>query len=138
MYNLSISKIKVLFYQVLYYKREKMSKLIGYARVSTNEQELNLQLDALKKAGCDKGTIFIDKISGSKAERPGLEKCITTLEKGDTLIVWRLDRLGRTMQHLVALIEKLRQDGIAFKSICDGVIDTTTASGELIFNIFSH
>lgn len=114
-----------------------MSKLVGYARVSRNEQDLNLQIDALEKAGCIKETIFMDKISGSKAERPGLDKCLATLESGDTLLVWRLDRLGRSMPHLVALIEDLRLKGIGFKSICDGAIDTTTASGELIFNIFS-
>lgn len=114
-----------------------MSTLIGYARVSTQDQELDLQLDALKKSGCKKDKIFVDKVSGVKAERPGLEKCLATLQKGDTLIVWRLDRLGRTMPHLVALVEELRQKGIGFRSVCDGVIDTTTASGELIFNIFS-
>jgi DNA invertase Pin-like site-specific DNA recombinase len=114
-----------------------MSRLVGYARVSRNEQDLNLQLDALEKAGCIKDMIFMDKISGAKTERPGLEKCLATLGHGDTLIVWRLDRLGRSMQHLVSLIEGLRQKGISFKSICDGSIDTTTASGELIFNIFS-
>lgn len=114
-----------------------MSKLVGYARVSRNEQDLNLQLDALEKVGCTKETIFMDKISGSKAERPGLDKCLATLKPGDTLLVWRLDRLGRSMPHLVALIEDLRLKGIGFKSICDGAIDTTTASGELIFNIFS-
>ncbi len=114
-----------------------MKKLIGYARVSTNDQDLNLQLDALEKAGCTKEMIFMDKISGAKSERPGLEKCLAALESGDTLLVWRLDRLGRSMQHLVSLIEELRQKGISFKSICDGAIDTTTASGELIFNIFS-
>lgn len=116
---------------------KNMSKLVGYARVSRNEQDLNLQLDALEKAGCPKETIFMDKISGSKADRPGLDKCLATLESGDTLLVWRLDRLGRSMPHLVALIEDLRLKGIGFKSICDGAIDTTTASGELIFNIFS-
>ncbi len=76
-------------------------------------------------------------MSGVKSERPGLEKCLATIQKGDTLIVWRLDRLGRTMPHLVALIEDLKQKGIGFRSICDGAIDTTTSSGELIFNIFS-
>ena len=111
--------------------------LIGYARVSKQDQELNLQIDALKNAGCVTDSIFVDKISGAKAERPGLEKCLVTLQKGDTLIVWRLDRLGRSMPHLVGLIEDLKQKGIGFKSICDGAIDTTTASGELIFNIFS-
>ena len=114
-----------------------MSALIGYARVSTQDQELDLQLDALKKAGCEKDKIFVDKVSGIKSERLGLEQCLATLQKCDTLIVWRLDRLGRTMPHLVNLVEELRQKGIGFRSICDGVIDTTTASGELIFNIFS-
>ena len=114
-----------------------MSKLIGYARVSTREQDLQLQLDALEKVGCLKSRIFVDKVSGAKAERPGLNECLAELKCGDTLIVWRLDRLGRSMHHLVLLIEDLRQKGISFKSICDGSIDTTTASGELIFNIFS-
>lgn len=114
-----------------------MSRLIGYARVSTQEQDFNLQLDALEKAGCVKDKIFIDKISGAKAERPGLEKCLAELKSGDTLLVWRLDRLGRSMPHLVSLIENLKSNRIGFKSICDGAIDTTTASGELIFNIFS-
>jgi len=89
------------------------------------------------KAGCQKSKIFVDKISGAKAQRPGLDNCLAELNSGDTLIVWRLDRLGRSMHHLVLLIESLRQKGIGFKSICDGSIDTTTASGELIFNIFS-
>ena len=114
-----------------------MSRLIGYARVSTQEQELNLQLDALEKAGCAKDKIFVDKISGARAERPGLEKCLAEMQSGDTLLVWRLDRLGRSMPHLVSLIEELKSKKIGFKSICDGAIDTTTASGELIFNIFS-
>lgn len=114
-----------------------MSKLVGYARVSRNEQDLNLQLDALEKAGCQSDLVFVDKISGAKAERPGLDKCLSVLQSGDTLLVWRLDRLGRSMPHLVSLIEDLRANGIGFKSICDGAIDTTTASGELIFNIFS-
>ena len=114
-----------------------MPRLIGYARVSTQEQDLNLQLDALEKAGCSKDKIFVDKISGSKAERPGLEKCLAVIQPGDTLLVSRLDRLGRSMVHLISLIEDLRTKQIGFKSICDGAIDTTTASGELIFNIFS-
>ncbi len=114
-----------------------MSKLVGYARVSTQEQELQLQLDALEKAGCDLNYIFVDKISGAKTERPGLNKCLAEIKAGDTLIVWRLDRLGHSMHHLVLLVEELRQKGIGFKSICDGSIYTTTASGELIFNIFS-
>lgn len=114
-----------------------MGRLIGYARVSTQEQELNLQLDALKNAGCPKDLIFIDKASGAKVDRPGLEKCLSLLENGDTLLVWRLDRLGRSMSHLVNLVQSLFERQIGFKSLCDGAIDTTTASGELIFNIFS-
>lgn len=114
-----------------------MARLIGYARVSTQEQELHLQLDALLNLGCQKSKIFIDKLSGAKSERPGLEKCLAELKPGDTLVVWRLDRLGRSMSHLVMLIEDLKEKGVSFKSICDGAIDTTTASGELIFNIFS-
>ena len=114
-----------------------MAKLIGYARVSTQDQEVNLQVDALAKAGCAKNMIFIDKISGAKAERPGLRKCLDSLTSGDTLLVWRLDRLGRSMVHLIQLIEDLYQKSIGFRSLCDGSIDTTTASGELIFNIFS-
>ncbi len=114
-----------------------MAKLVGYVRVSTQDQEIQLQVDALEKAGCAKNMIFIDKISGTKSERPGLEKCLASLTAGDTLLVWRLDRLGRSMPHLVQLIEDLGQKGIGFRSLCDGAIDTTTASGELIFNIFS-
>lgn len=114
-----------------------MGRIIGYARVSTNEQDLNLQLDALKEAGCSKELIFIDKASGAKTERPGLDKCLEELQSGDTLLVWRLDRLGRSMAHLVNLVQSLFERKIGFKSLCDGVIDTTTASGELVFNIFS-
>ena len=114
-----------------------MGRLIGYARVSTNEQNLDLQINSLREIGCDERHIFSDKVSGSKSQRPGLDRCLQNLVKGDTLIVWRLDRLGRSMAHLIQLVENLRQQGIGFKSICDGAIDTTTASGELIFNIFS-
>lgn len=114
-----------------------MAKIVGYARVSTQDQDVHLQVNALEKAGCSKNTIFIDKISGAKAQRPGLEKCLSVLTRGDTLLVWRLDRLGRSMPHLVQLVEALGKQGIGFRSLCDGAIDTTTASGELIFNIFS-
>lgn len=112
-------------------------RFFGYARVSRDDQNLELQISALKSAGCQKELIFTEKVSGAKAVRPGLDQCLKELKSGDTLIVWRLDRLGRSMSHLVKLIEELRQDSISFKSICDGAIDTTTASGELIFNIFS-
>jgi DNA invertase Pin-like site-specific DNA recombinase len=114
-----------------------MAKLVGYARVSTSEQEVGLQLDALRQAGCANEHIFIDKASGARSERPGLDACLRRLEPGDTLLVWRLDRLGRSMPHLVMLIEELLGKRIGFRSLCDGVIDTTTASGELIFNLFS-
>ena len=113
------------------------NNLIGYARVSTNEQDVKLQLDALKKAGCSEENIFIDHVSGARSNRPGLEKCLNVLRSGNTLLVWRLDRLGRSMPHLVSLVENLHKKGVGFRSICDGSIDTTTASGELIFNIFS-
>jgi DNA invertase Pin-like site-specific DNA recombinase len=114
-----------------------MPKLVGYARVSTNDQDVQLQVNALESAGCNKNNIFIDHISGVRTGRPGLEKCIVALEAGDTLLVWRLDRLGRSMPHLVTLIEDLGKKEVRFRSLCDGAIDTTTASGELIFNIFS-
>jgi DNA invertase Pin-like site-specific DNA recombinase len=113
------------------------SRLVGYARVSSNGQELQLQLDALKKAGVAKAEVFTDKVSGSKAARPGLEKCLQQLKPGDTLLVWRLDRLGRSIRHLIDLVADLHQRGVRFKSLCDGAIDTTTASGELIFHVFS-
>lgn len=112
-----------------------MGKLLGYARVSTGEQDLQLQLDALNEAGCE--FVFRDKASGARASRPGLDACIAALEPGDTLVVWRLDRLGRSMPHLVGLVEELLGKGIGFRSLQDGAIDTTTASGELMFNIFS-
>ena len=112
-------------------------RLLGYARVSTGAQDLQLQLDALEKNGCERHWIFTDKASGSKTDRPGLNKCLKELQKGDALMIWRLDRLGRSMTHLVGLVEDLKQLGVGFKSICDGAIDTTTASGELVFNMFS-
>ena len=113
------------------------ARLIGYARVSTDDQELNLQIDALLKHGVRREHIFCDKVSGANVKRPGLSKCLAELRAGDTLMVWRLDRLGRSMRHLITMIEELREKGIGFRSISDGVIDTTSASGELVFNIFS-
>ena len=114
-----------------------MTRLIGYARVSTQEQDLSLQIDALEKAGCPKNLIFIDRISGVTSQRPGLEQCLKILKSGDILLVWRLDRLGRSMRHLIDLVTDLGKRGIGFRSLSDGVMDTTTAAGELIFNIFS-
>ena len=115
----------------------RMNRKIGYARVSKYDQNLQLQIDALLNFGCKIDDIFTDHISGAKSERPGLTQCLQTLQKGDILTVWRLDRLGRSMIHLVSLIEDFKKREISFKSLCDGAIDTTTASGELIFNIFS-
>ena len=111
--------------------------LVGYARVSTDDQDLTLQIDSLIGLGVNRDEIFTDKVSGAKTERPGLDACLGHLQQGDTLVVWRLDRLGRSMHHLVELIEDLRNRGIGFRSVSDGFIDTTSASGELIFHIFS-
>ena len=104
-----------------------MGRLIGYARVSTAEQDLQLQLDALHKAGCVK--VFEDKASGARSKRPGLDACVAALKSGDTLVVWRLDRLGRLMPHLVGLAEELLGKGIGFRSLLDGAIDTTHRLG---------
>jgi DNA invertase Pin-like site-specific DNA recombinase len=107
--------------------------LIGYSRVSTHEQTLNLQQDALQKAGCTK--IFTDTASGAKAERKGLDEALNYVRKGDTLAVWRLDRLGRSLPHLIATMTDLEERGIGFKSLTEN-IDTTTSGGKLIFHIF--
>jgi DNA invertase Pin-like site-specific DNA recombinase len=106
---------------------------IGYARVSTTEQTLDLQLDSLKQAGCSK--IFTDTASGAKTERKGLEEALSYLRSGDTLVVWRLDRLGRSLRHLIEVVTGLEQRGIGFKSLTEN-IDTTTSGGKLIFHIF--
>jgi DNA invertase Pin-like site-specific DNA recombinase len=107
--------------------------LIGYVRVSTHDQTLNLQRDALQQAGCDK--IFTDTASGAKNERKGLDAALTYVRKGDTLVVWRLDRLGRSLPHLITTMTSLEERGIGFKSLTEN-IDTTTSGGKLIFHIF--
>src|SRR5262247_602264 len=114
-----------------------MRRTIGYARVSTGDQDVSLQLDALRQAGCADDRIFVDVASGTHTTRPGLEACLQALAPGDTLIVWRLDRLGRSMLHLVTVIAELGQRQVGFRSLCDGALDTTTATGELVFHIFS-
>ena len=114
-----------------------MGRIIGYARVSTAEQDLSLQLDALRQAGCAEEEIFLDVASGTYTTRPGLEACLQALTMGDTLVVWRLDRLGRSMLHLVTVIAELGRRQVSFRSLCDGALDTTTATGELVFHIFS-
>src|SRR5213080_5112071 len=107
--------------------------LIGYARVSTQDQTLNLQKDALEKIGCS--TIFTDTASGATTERKGLDAALAYVREGDTLVVWRLDRLGRSLKHLIETITKLNQRKIRFKSITEN-IDTTTSGGKLVFHIF--
>jgi DNA invertase Pin-like site-specific DNA recombinase len=107
--------------------------LIGYARVSTEEQNLDLQRDALQKAGCSR--IFTDHISGTKARRPGLEEALSHLRSGDTFVVWRLDRLGRSLRHLIDAVTDLQEKEIGFKSLTEA-IDTTTSGGKLVFHIF--
>jgi DNA invertase Pin-like site-specific DNA recombinase len=106
---------------------------IGYARVSTGEQTLDLQLDALTKAGC--GTIYQETASGAKADRPVLEEVLGYLRPGDTLVVWRLDRLGRSLKHLIEVVAALAERGVGFKSLTEQ-IDTTTPGGKLIFHVF--
>ncbi len=107
--------------------------LIGYARVSTQDQHLNLQKDALEKIGCTE--IFTDMTSGAATERKGLDEALQFLRAGDTLVVWRLDRLGRTLKHLIETVTDLNNRKIGFKSITEN-IDTTTSGGKLIFHIF--
>src|SRR5215469_12646144 len=107
--------------------------LIGYARVSTQDQTLDLQTDALSRAGCEK--FFTDTMSGAKAKRPGLQEAMNQLRSGDTLVVWRLDRLGRTLKHLIATISDLSDQEIGFKSLQENM-DMTTPGGKLIFHVF--
>ncbi len=107
--------------------------LIGYARVSTHEQNLDLQKDALEKAGCER--VFVDKVSGSVAVRPGLEKAKVIFRKGDTLVVWRLDRLGRSLKDLMEWMTYLEENEVGLKSLQES-IDTTTTTGKLVFHIF--
>ena len=110
------------------------SMKIGYARVSTTDQHLYMQEDALKSAGCEQ--IYHDIASGAKTERPGLEDALAYAREGDILVVWKLDRLGRSVQHLIQTIAELNDKGIGFKSLLEN-IDTTTSGGKLIFHIFS-
>jgi DNA invertase Pin-like site-specific DNA recombinase len=107
--------------------------LIGYARVSTDDQNLDLQRDALRAAGC--GKVYEDKISGAKAERPGLALALEVARAGDTLIVWRLDRLGRSLHDLILLARKLEEAGIGLMSVQEK-IDTSSSGGKLIFHMF--
>ena len=107
--------------------------LIGYARVSTQDQTLNLQRDALEKIGCSR--IFTDTASGADVERKELEVALQFVREGDTFVVWRLDRLGRSLKHLIEVIHQLHERKIGFRSITEN-IDTTTSGGKLIFHVF--
>lgn len=107
---------------------------IGYARVSTDDQDCTLQVQALEAAGCEK--IYQEKASGGKFDRPELIRCIDALRPGDTLAVWRLDRLGRSTKDLIELVNSLKEKGIHFESLQES-ISTTTASGQLVFHLFA-
>lgn len=108
--------------------------LIGYARVSTRKQNLELQLDALQKAGCQ--LIYQEQASGARQDRAELDRMLAQLRQGDTVVVWKIDRIGRSLRHLVSLIDQFQQLGVGFRSLSDS-IDTTTAQGRLVFNIFA-
>lgn len=113
-----------------------MTVLIGYARVSTGLQNLDLQTDALTQHGCVK--IFHDKMSGSKKQRPGLEEALQYARQGDTIVVWRLDRLGRNMQDLIDLVNNLNEQGIGFHSLQENItMDRSNATGQLMFHLFA-
>ncbi|MEM6410172.1 MAG: recombinase family protein [Pseudomonadota bacterium] len=110
-------------------------RLIGYARVSTSGQKLDLQLDALSRAGCDE--VFRDRgVSGAKASRPGLDAALRSLVEGDVLVVYKLDRLGRSVLHLADLVTRLDTKGVHFCSLTEG-INTTTPGGKLVFHVFA-
>jgi len=109
------------------------SDLLGYARVSTTDQDPSLQLDAFKEAGC--GRVFTDHASGALDSRPQLDRLLDQLRSGDTVVVWRLDRLGRSLRHLIGLVEDLKAKGVGLRSLTEQ-IDTTTPGGKLIFSIF--
>ncbi|MDC9598579.1 recombinase family protein [Xenorhabdus anantnagensis] len=106
----------------------------GYARISTHEQNAGLQLDQLRQAGCEE--IFCETASGIKAARPVLEQLLSKMRPGDVIVIWKLDRLGRSLRHLIELVNQLMEKGIGLKSLHDPV-DTTNAQGRLVFNIFA-
>lgn len=110
------------------------SMLVGYARVSTHDQNLDLQKDALKKAGCRK--FFVDVASGVKSERPGLVEALTYARSGDTIVVWKLDRFGRSLRDLLESVNALKTRKVGFRSLQES-IDTTTSGGRLIFHVFA-
>ena len=108
--------------------------LIGYARVSTQDQDPEMQVDALRNAGCEK--IFVEKASGAKRDRPELTAAIAYARKDDTIVVWKLDRLARSLKQLIETVEGLEETGVGFRSLTE-TIDTTTPGGRLVFTIFA-
>jgi DNA invertase Pin-like site-specific DNA recombinase len=110
--------------------------LIGYARVSTDDQNLDVQRDALIKAGVDPNRIFEDKLSGVRADRPGLDAAFKAVREGDVLVIWRLDRLGRSMRDLIDRADDLKQRGVRLRSLTEG-IDATSIGGEMVFHILA-
>jgi DNA invertase Pin-like site-specific DNA recombinase len=112
----------------------RMGHLLGYARVSTTDQQPHLQVDALERAGCYR--VFVETATGARADRPVLEQLLDQLRPGDTLVVWKLDRLGRSLRHLVDIVTGLAERGIGFRSLQEA-IDTTTPGGKLVFHVFA-
>jgi len=112
----------------------EVTVLIGYARVSTADQKLDRQMDALREAGCER--IFEDVASGAKAERPGLDRMLDTLREGDVVVIMKLSRLGRSLRHLVKLVDDFRERGVGFRSLTEG-FDTTTAGGRFVFSVMA-
>lgn len=108
---------------------------IGYARVSSADQDSRLQLDALTAEGCLK--IYPDKITGTKADRPQWNACLADLRRGDTLLIWKIDRLGRNLRDLIDIVTTLDQRGVAVRSLTNGIVDTTTAHSKLVFGVFA-
>jgi DNA invertase Pin-like site-specific DNA recombinase len=108
--------------------------LVGYARISTEDQKLDLQMDALKRAGIEDDRIYTEQVSGVKTRRPQLSECIKSLREGDTLVVWRLDRLGRSLPELIKIMTELQDKGVGFRSLNES-IDTTSAVGKMIFHM---
>lgn len=108
--------------------------IVGYARVSMNDQKPELQLDALKRAKCK--PVYVEKMSGRNMERPELIRCLDTLRKGDTLVIWKLDRLGRSLRDLIEIVARLEREGVQFVSLTEE-INTKTATGKLVFHIFA-
>ena len=112
-----------------------MGHLLGYARVSTADQQPQLQVDALERAGCYR--VFTETASGARSDRPVLEQVLDQLRLGDTLVVWKLDRLGRSLRHLVDTVTELAERGIGFRSLQEAIDTTTTPGGKLVFHVFA-